>query len=140
MKDERVSCSSMVPNFVVSLRTDMQSCEEDDPSEPVDANLNLEAGASILSLEEKFTPEGVCWLCNPDGAAIDHGRKPLCKQARPMVIRVQTVRTIDLVDERRQLQHDRHNLFEESLLGKAIHTTEGPTWNRRFGWVDVHVP
>jgi hypothetical protein len=69
----------------------MQSCEEDDPSEPVDANLNLEAGDPIISLEEKVTPEGVCWLCNPDGAAIDHGRKPLCKQARPMVIRVQTV-------------------------------------------------
>jgi hypothetical protein len=42
----------------------MQSCEEDDPPEPVDANLNLEAGAPVLSLEEKVTPEGVCWLCN----------------------------------------------------------------------------
>jgi hypothetical protein len=57
-----------------------------------------------------------------------------------MASRVQTVSTIDLVAERRQLQHDRHNLFEESLLGKAIQTTEGPTWNRRFGWVDVDVP
>jgi hypothetical protein len=46
---ERVSCSSTVPNFVVNLRTDLQSCEEGDPSEPVDGNLNLEAGASILS-------------------------------------------------------------------------------------------
>jgi hypothetical protein len=43
---ERVSCSSTVPNFVVGLRTDMQSCEEDDPSEPVEANLNLEAEAA----------------------------------------------------------------------------------------------
>jgi hypothetical protein len=65
-----------------------RTSEQYDPTQPVDTNLDLEAGAPILALEQQVFPMPVIWLLHIYGRTVDDGREGLAEDASSIVVGV----------------------------------------------------